>query len=51
MTTTSVPAPEILAIVLGKPQELARLAAFALSDAAPNMTGSALVLDAGRLVG
>lgn len=35
---------------LVEPEELARLAAFALSDAAPHMTGSILKIDSGRTI-
>lgn len=35
---------------LAEPEELAKLAAFALSDAAPHMTGSQLKIDSGRTI-
>lgn len=36
---------------MGKPEELARTAAFLLSDANPNITGAAIVLDGGMTAG
>jgi len=33
-----------------EPEALARLAAFALSDAAPHMTGAHLKIDSGRTI-
>ncbi len=45
-TAASLPMGEVV-----QPPELARMAAFALSDAAPHMTGSSLLVDSGRLLG